>query len=109
MTYIDRNFAPSDIQVIQTTSEKYISFHIGSLRFLDSLQFLNASLDSLVQSLAKDRVDKFNKHKVISQAVISSSKSVLTATNIWTVETNLMNQNYRREINFIAILGRMCQ
>ena len=61
MIYIDRNFAPSDIQVISTTSEKYISFQIRSLRFLDSLQFLNASLDSLVQSLAKDGVDKFQQ------------------------------------------------
>ena len=59
MTFIDRNFAPSDIQVIPTTSEKYISFQIGSLRILDSLQFLNASLDSLVQNLGKDGVDKF--------------------------------------------------
>ena len=61
MTYIYRNFAPSNIQIIPTTSEKYISFQIGSLRFLDSLQFLNASLDSLVQSLAKDGVDKFQQ------------------------------------------------
>ena len=61
MSYIDRNFALSDIQVIPTTSEKYISFQIGSLRFLDSLQFLNASLYSLVQSLAKEGVDKFQQ------------------------------------------------
>ena len=37
MSYISRNFAPSDIQIIPTTSEKYISFQIGSLRFLDYL------------------------------------------------------------------------
>ena len=39
--------------------EKNISFQIGSLRFLDSLQFSNATLESLVQSLVKDGVDKF--------------------------------------------------
>ena len=61
MTYIDRNFSPSDIQVISTTSEKYISFQIGSHRFLNSLQFLNASLVSLVQSFAKDGVYKFQQ------------------------------------------------
>ena len=60
-TYIDRNFAPSDIQLIPTTSEKYISFQIGILRFLHWLQFLNASLNSLAQSLAKDEVDKFQQ------------------------------------------------
>ena len=58
MTYIDRNFAPSDIQVIPTTSEKYISFKKCSLRCFDSLQFLNASLESLAQSLFEDGVDK---------------------------------------------------
>ena len=61
MSYIDRKFASSDIQVIPTTSEKYISFQIGSLRFLDSLQFLNALLDSLFQSVAEDGVDKFQQ------------------------------------------------
>ena len=59
MSYINKNFPPSDIQVIPTTSEKYISFQSGSLRFLDSLQFLNASLESLVQRLVKDGVNKF--------------------------------------------------
>ena len=58
MKYVNKNVAPADIQVIPTTSKKYISFEIGSLRFLDSLQFLNASL-SHVQSLVKDGVDKF--------------------------------------------------
>ena len=61
MSYINKNFAPSDIQVIPTTSKKYISFQIGSLRFLNSFQFLNASLDSLVQSLAKDGVNTFQQ------------------------------------------------
>ena len=58
-TYINRNFAPSDIQVIPTASEKCISFKFESFRFSDLLQFLNASL---VQSLAKDGVNKF-QHK----------------------------------------------
>ena len=31
--------------------EKYISVSIGQIRFLDSLQFLNASLEKLVKSI----------------------------------------------------------
>ena len=51
MSYIYKNFAQSVIQVIQTPSTKYFSFQIGNLRFSDSLQFLNASLESLVQNV----------------------------------------------------------
>ena len=31
---------------------------MGALRFLDSLQFLNASLETLVSNLTKDGLDK---------------------------------------------------
>ena len=34
--------------------EKYIGYSIGRLRFLESLQFLNASLDTLVLTLVSD-------------------------------------------------------
>lgn len=38
---------------------KYISFSFGDLRFIDSLQFLNASLETLVNNLAKEGGTKF--------------------------------------------------
>ena len=60
MQYITRGYAPSSIDVIPTYSEKFLSFQIGNLRFLDCLQFLTASLDTLVQSLAADGKDKFS-------------------------------------------------
>ena len=47
------------ISCIPNNMEKYISFSIGSLRFIDSLQFLNSSLDKLVANLAKEGVNKF--------------------------------------------------
>ena len=48
----------AEIDVIANNMEKYIGFQMGALRFLDSLQFLNASLDSLVNNLTKDGLDK---------------------------------------------------
>ena len=36
--HITKDFATEDIVVIPTLSEKFISFQIGNLRFLDSLQ-----------------------------------------------------------------------
>ena len=60
MQYVTHEYAPNSIDVISTTSKKFLSFQIGNLRFLDSLQFLTASLDTLVQSLAADGRDKFS-------------------------------------------------
>ena len=39
--------------------EKYISFSVGHLDFIDSLQFMNASLQKLVSNLAKEGDAKF--------------------------------------------------
>ena len=59
--HITKDFATEDIAVIPTTVEKFISFQIGNLRFLDCLQFLSASLDTLVHTLIKDETQKFPK------------------------------------------------
>ena len=60
LQYITREYAPSSIDVIPTSSGKFLSFQIGILRFVDTLQFLTASLDTIVQSLAADGTDKFS-------------------------------------------------
>src|SRR3989442_11750474 len=52
--HMEKKFDCADIDVIASNTEKFISFSIGQLRFLDSLQFLNASLDALVSNLKKD-------------------------------------------------------
>ena len=40
--------------------EKYLSFEVNNIRFLDSLQFLNCGLDVLVKNLSKEDDSKFN-------------------------------------------------
>ena len=42
------------LHCIPNNKEKYLSFTVGSLRFIDSLQFLNCSLEKLVKTLGKD-------------------------------------------------------
>ena len=74
LQYVSREYAPNSIEVIPTTSKKFLSFQIGNLRFLDSLQFLTASLDMLVQSLAADGRDKYShtaRHNPDSELVFS--------------------------------------
>ena len=60
LQYITREYAPSSIDVIPTSSEIFLHFKIGNLRFLDTLQFLTASLDTLIQSLAADGREKIS-------------------------------------------------
>ena len=60
LQFVSREYALNSTDVIPTTSEKFLSFQIDNQRFLDSLQFLTASLDTLVHSLAADGRDKFS-------------------------------------------------
>jgi hypothetical protein len=46
------------IDVIPNSYEKFMSFNIGSLKFIDSLQFMASSLDTLVKNLY-DKKDKY--------------------------------------------------
>ena len=53
------------ISCIPNNMEKYISFSLDNLRFIDSVQFLNESLDTLVKNLAKQggsRFQNLSKH-----------------------------------------------
>ena len=62
------------ISCIPTNDEKNISFSIGDLRFIDSLQFLNASLEKLVSNLAKEGEGKF---RVLKRYVEGKEKILL--------------------------------
>ena len=42
------------VKCIANNMEKYITFSVGGLRFIDSLNFLQGSLDSLVSATPKD-------------------------------------------------------
>ena len=45
----------TNISVIANNFEKYISFKIDNLQFIDSFQFMSSSLDRLVSNLPKDK------------------------------------------------------
>ena len=49
------------IGVIPNNSERYISFTIGRLKFLDSMQFLSTSLDKLAKQLNENQFIHLNK------------------------------------------------
>ena len=55
-------FKSEDIQCIASSDERYVSVKLGNLRFVDSYQFLNCSLDELVESFHKDKPHENFKH-----------------------------------------------
>lgn len=44
-------FKNKRLSVIANSNERYVTFSLGNLRFIDSFQFLSSSLDTLVQNL----------------------------------------------------------
>ena len=52
-------FKDYSLRCIPQTSERYVSFSLGDLRFLDSFQFLPSSLETLVDNLKQDGFDAF--------------------------------------------------
>ena len=67
------------ITCIPNNSEKYISFTVGDLVFIDSLQFMNASLEKLVSNLAKKGDGKFRilkKYTPVEKVLLLLRKGV---------------------------------
>ena len=52
-------FKHKRLSCIPNNMESYISFSMGNLRFIDSVQFLNSSLEKLVSNLAADGKENF--------------------------------------------------
>src|SRR5262249_49803221 len=55
-------FTPEEIRVIANNTERYMAFQVRNLRFLDSLQFLNTSLDALTKDLQPDQFHHTRHH-----------------------------------------------
>ena len=68
-----------DIQCIPSNTERYISFTINDVVFIDSCQFMMSSLDKLVDNLAED---KFFQLKRYLESVYRRED------NPWTMEIN---------------------
>ena len=66
-----------DVDVIAINSEKYMTFKIDNIRFIDSFQFLSTSLDNLVSLLLKDSKERFrHTTKYLGSDEIVFSKGV---------------------------------
>ena len=59
LKHMEKEFLQDEVKVVAANSETFIAIDIGKIRFLDSLRFLNASLDTLVNNLKKNGVENF--------------------------------------------------
>lgn len=62
--------------------ERYVSFSIGDLRFIDSFQFMTSSMETLVNNLACEGLSHF-KHFVNSFKDEKSDKFLLRKKNVY--------------------------
>ncbi|XP_028416042.1 uncharacterized protein LOC114539623 [Dendronephthya gigantea] len=86
------------INCIPNNTEKYISFSIDNLDYIDSLQFMNASLEKLVSNLAKDGVEKF---PILKKYIDSDKISLLLRKGVYPYDymdciERFENQSYHR-------------
>ena len=93
--------ANGNITCIPNNAEKYISFGIGQLKFLDSLQFMASSLEKLVD--ATDKADfKITKSEFGDKTPLILRKGVYPYEYI-DCKKDLMKHNYHRRINFTVV------
>ena len=59
LKHMEKSFLDGEVKVIAANTESFIAVDIGKLRFMDSLRFLSASLDSLVNNLKKNGTENF--------------------------------------------------
>ena len=95
------NFKDIDIQVSPKTDERYMSIIVNNIIFLDSLQFLKASLDTLAGNLE----DSDFKH-LLSEFLEDKLEFLRKKTHIYMngliLTKNLFLQNYHQKKVFIC-------
>ncbi|KAK3101500.1 hypothetical protein FSP39_004054 [Pinctada imbricata] len=65
-----------NLKCIPQNHEKYISFSLGNLDFLDTFQFMSASLQKLVENLAKKGISKFPHLKSYVEATHPENQNI---------------------------------
>jgi hypothetical protein len=63
------------VKIIALNLERYISFEIEHLRFIDSYQFLNAKLKKLVNNLPRDSLRHTKRHMGDNELLFAKESS----------------------------------
>ena len=91
------------ISVIPNGLEKYMAFTINrNIIFIDSMQFMKSSLDSLVNNLI-NKDFKYLSEEYSGKLLKLVKKKVCILMSIWTVLKDLMKINYLIRVSFLVI------
>ena len=86
------------ISVIPNGLEKYMTFFLNKkLVFIDSMQFMNSSLDKLAKNLSYKDFEYLIEEFGSKNLDLLKQKGAFL-TNIWTVLKDLMKKNYLLKI-----------
>jgi len=99
----DSNTAYDDIKVTLLNGEKYLSFQVGNLRFIDSFQFLSTKLENLVSLLLRSGRDKFvHTIKYLGDSDLVFAKGVYPYSYM-TAQRNLGRPNFHQSKLFTIL------
>ena len=87
------------LNVIANNMGKYISFSIGQLRFIDSLQFLNASLENLVESNDSFPITKKNEPD-LNKVGLLLKQGIHPYTSTWKI-SNVLKKRVLKKSSFL--------
>ena len=75
-----------EVKCVANNMEKYITFSVGGLRFIDSLNFLQGSLDSLVEARLESQVEETPKEALKITSTLSNGSDLLYKKGIYPYE-----------------------
>ena len=79
-----------------------MSFTINKFSFIDSLQFLSSSLESLVENLSKDDFEYWSPEFDYNVLDLVKEKEFFIIMSIWVV-SKILNKNYLTRKSFIVL------
>ena len=88
--------------VVPNGLEKYMALTINrNLVFIDSMQFMNSSLDLLVKNLSENDF-KYLSEEFSSEFLKLVKKDVCIHMHIWTILRSFLKINYLMDVSFLV-------
>ena len=76
--------------------EKYTTFNVGQVQFIDSLQYMNSYLEKLVANMHTENLNITSKGLTDKELALLQRKGVFTFMSIWRAMSASMSYSYLR-------------